>query len=133
MKKIIRLTESDLHRIVKRVINENKNPEFLDSFKRRLNFALNFNRDIPFKESPKAIVNFDGKYLNISVQYPNMAKESTGVGIRIKDIIQRTIEEIGEEYDIDFEFISHNLKSYENRDQDFFRYGGVLEFDYKVV
>ena len=133
MKKIIRLTESDLINIVKRVINENKNSEFLDSFKRRLNFALDFNRDVPFKDSPMAIVNFGGKYLNISVQYPYMSKESIGVGIRIKDIIQRTIEEIGEEYDIDFEFISHNLKSYENRDQDFFRYGGVLEFDYKVV
>ena len=141
MKKIIRLTESDLARIVKRVITENKNPEWVDSLERRLNRAIDINSDRPFTNSPQASVSFNGRYVDIEIMYGDFMSDSDGVGIRMKDIVSRIVEEIGEENGIEFKFNSHNVGAYErakhaqdrydSRDfsQDLYR----LKFKYEVI
>ena len=141
MKKVIRLTERDLTRIVKRVLTEGLEPEWVDSLERRLNREIEINRDKPFTNSPQASVHFNGKYVNIEIQYENFMKESVGVGYILKDIVDRVIEEIGEENGIEFKFNSHNVAAYErakhaqdsydSRDfqNDFYR----LKFKYEVI
>jgi hypothetical protein len=145
MKKVIRLTESDLARIVKRVITENKNPEWVDSLERRLNLnLLDFNRDRPFTNSPQASVsisNFNDRYVDIEIEYEHFMSDSVVVGIIMKDIVNRVMEEIGEENGIEFKPISNNMgsydrakhakDSYDSRDfqNDFYK----LKFKYEVI
>jgi hypothetical protein len=141
MRKIIRLTENDLTRIVRRVIKENLKPEWVDSLERRLNNSIEINRDKPFTNSPQASVQFDGKYLNIEIHYENFMKESSGVGYILKDIVHRVIEEIGEENGIKFKFKSHNVAAYERakhakeeyESRDFRNDFYLLKFKYEVI
>jgi hypothetical protein len=141
MKKIIRLTESDLTRIVRRVLTEGLEPEWVDSLERRLNRSIEINRDKPFTNSPQASVRFNGKNVDIEIHYENFMKDSVGVGYILKDIVDRVIEEIGEENGIEFKFNSHNVAAYERAKHaqhsyesddfrnDFYR----LKFKYEVI
>jgi hypothetical protein len=141
MKKIIRLTESDLIRLVKRVITENEKPEWVDSLERRLNRAIEINRDRPFTNSPQASVSFNGQYVDIEIMYDNFMTDSVGVGILMKDIVHRILEEIGEENGIEFKFKYHNVGAYErakhaqdSHDSRDFREGSYrLKFKYEVI
>ena len=141
MKKIIRLTESDLVRLVKRVITENEKPEWVDSLERRLNRAIEINRDRPFTNSPQASVSFNGQYVDIEIMYDNFMTDSVGVGILMKDIVHRILEEIGEENGIEFKFKYHNVGAYErakhaqdSHDSRDFREGSYrLKFKYEVI
>ena len=130
MKKVIRLTERDLTRLVRRVITENEKPEWVDSLERRLNRSIEINRDRPFTNSPQASVSFNGQYVDIEIMYDNFMTDSDGVGYMLKDIVHRILEEIGEENGIEFKFKSHNL-AYDSRDfsQDLYR----LKFKYEVI
>ena len=141
MKKVIRLTERDLTRLVRRVITENEKPEWVDSLERRLNRSIEINRDRPFTNSPQASVSFNGQYVDIEIMYDNFMTDSVGVGYILKDIVSRIVEEIGEENGIEFKFNSHNVgayerakhkqNSYDSRDfsQDLYR----LKFKYEVI
>ena len=141
MKKVIRLTERDLTRLVIRVITENEKPEWVDSLERRLNREIDINRDRPFTNSPQASVRFNGQYVDIEIMYENFMTDNDGVGILMKDIVSRIVEEIGEENGIEFKFTSHNVasymrakhkqNSYDSRDfsQDLYR----LKFKYEVI
>jgi hypothetical protein len=141
MGRIIRLTERDLTKLVRRVITENEEPEWVDSLERRLNRSIEFNRDKPFTNSPQASVRFNGQYVDIEIMYENFMTDSDGVGILIKDIVSRIVEEIGEENGIEFKFKSHNVASYmrakhaqdsyDSRDfsQDLY----MLKFKYEVI
>ena len=80
MKKVIRLTERDLTRLVRRVITENENPEWVDSLERRLNRSIEINRDRPFTNSPQASVSFNGQYVDIEIMYDNFMTDSVEVG-----------------------------------------------------
>jgi hypothetical protein len=140
MKKVIRLTEKDLTRLVRRVITENEKPEWVDSLERRLNRAIDINRDRPFRDSPQASVRFNGQYVDIEIMYENFMTDDDGVGIRMKDIVSRVMDE-GEENGIEFKFKSSNVgaydrakhaqDSYDSRDfkQDFYN----LKFKYEVI
>ena len=141
MKRIIRLTERDLTKLVRRVITENEKPEWVDSLERRLNRAIDINRDRPFINSPQASVSFNGRYVDIEIMYGDIMSDNDGVGIRMKDIVHRILEEIGEENGIEFKFKSSNVgaydrakhaqDSYDSRDfiQDFY----TLKFKYEVI
>jgi hypothetical protein len=141
MKRIVRLTESDLTRIVRRVLTEGLEPEWVDSLERRLNRSIEINRDKPFTNSPQASVRFNGKNVDIEIHYENFMKDSVGVGYILKDIVDRVIEEIGEENGIEFKFNSHNVAAYERAKHaqhsyesddfrnDFYR----LKFKYEVI
>ena len=142
MGRITRLTERDLTRLVRRVITENEKPEWVDSLERRLNRSIEFNRDRPFTNSPQASVSFNGRYVDIEIMYDeNFMTDSDGVGYKLKDIVHRILEEIGEENGIEFKFKSHNVgaydrakhaqDSYDSRDfrQDFYK----LKFKYEVI
>ena len=141
MSRIIRLTESDLTKLVRRVITENKKPEWVDSLERILNRSIEINHDKPFTDSPQASVRFNGQYVDIEIMYGNFMTDSDGVGYILKDIVHRILEEIGEENGIEFKFKSHNVgaydrakhaqDSYDSRDfrQDFYK----LKFKYEVI
>ena len=141
MKKVIRLTEKDLTRLVRRVITENEKPEWVDSLERRLNRAIDTNSDRPFTNSPQASVRFNGQYVDIEIMYGDFMTDNDGVGIRMKDIVHRILGEIGEENGIEFKFKSSNVgaydrakhaqDSYDSRDfiQDFYN----LKFKYEVI
>ena len=141
MRRTVRLTERDLSRLVRRVITENENPEWVDSLERRLNRSIEINRDKPFTNSPQASVSFNGQYVDIEIMYDNFMTDSVGVGYILKDIVSRIVEEIGEENGIEFKFNSHNVgayerakhkqNSYDSRDfsQDLYR----LKFKYEVI
>ena len=141
MRRTVRLTERDLTRLVRRVITENENPEWVDSLERRLNRAIDINRDKPFTNSPQASVRFNGQYVDIEIMYENFMTDSDGVGYKLKDIVHRILEEIGEENGIEFKFKSSNVgaydrakhaqDSYDSRDfiQDFY----TLKFKYEVI
>ena len=141
MGRIIRLTERDLTRLVRRVITENEKPEWVDSLERILNRSIEINRDKPFTDSPQASVRFNGQYVDIEIMYGNFMTDSDGVGYILKDIVHRILEEIGEENGIEFKFKSHNVgaydrakhaqDSYDSRDfrQDFYK----LKFKYEVI
>jgi hypothetical protein len=76
MKKIVRLTESDLNRIVSRVINENKIYNYIE----------------PFIESECVITKNVGDYLVIDVQSPGYFEEfgfDRGEGIKIKNMLRK--------------------------------------------
>ena len=141
MRKVIRLTERDLTRLVRRVITENENPEWVDSLERRLNRSIEFNRDKPFTNSPQASVRFNGQYVDIEIMYENFMTDSDGVGILMKDIVSRIVEEIGEENGIEFKFKSHNVASYmrakhaQDRydSRDFSQDLHTLKFKYEVI
>jgi hypothetical protein len=141
MKKIVRLTETDLIRLVKRVITENEKPEWVDSLERRLNRAIEINRDRPFTNSPQASVTFNGKYVDIEIMYGDFMTDSVGVGYLLKDVVSRVIEEIGEENGIEFKFKSHNVAAYERAKhaQDRYESGDFandayrLKFKYEVI
>ena len=141
MRRTVRLTERDLSRLVRRVITENENPEWVDSLERRLNRSIEINRDRPFTNSPQASVSFNGQYVDIEIMYDNFMTDSVGVGYLLNDIVSRIVEEIGEENGIEFKFNSHNVgayerakhkqNSYDSRDfsQDLYR----LKFKYEVI
>jgi hypothetical protein len=141
MARIVRLTESDINRLVKRVIKENLKPKWVDSLERRLNNSIEINRDKPFTNSPQASVQFYGKYVNIEIQYENFMKDSSAVGYILKDIVDRVMEEIGEENGIKFKFKSHNVASYERalhakdsyESSDFRNDSYRLKFTYQVI
>ena len=141
MKKVIRLTESDLARIVKRVITENKNPEWVDSLERRLNRAIDINSDRPFTNSPQASVSFNGRYVDIEIKYGDFMTDSDGVGIIMKDKVRRILGEIGEENGIEFKFKSYNMGSYDRAkhakdsydSRDFEKDFYTLKFEYEVI
>jgi hypothetical protein len=141
MKRIIRLTESDLTRIVRRVITERSEPEWVDLLERRLNRAIEINRDRPFTNSPEASVRFNGKYVDIEIEYGDFMKDSDDSGILLKDIVNRVIEDIGEENGIEFKFKSHNLNSYYRakhakdsyESRDFANDSYLLKFKYEVI
>ena len=141
MRRTVRLTERDLSRLVRRVITENENPEWVDSLERRLNRSIEINRDRPFTNSPQASVSFNGQYVDIEIMYDNFMTDSVGVGYLLNDIVSRIVEEIGEENGIEFKFKSYNMgaydrakhaqDSYDSRDfrQDFYK----LKFEYEVI
>ena len=141
MKKVIRLTERDLTRLVRRVITENENPEWVDSLERRLNRSIEINRDRPFTNSPQASVRFNGQYVDIEIMYENFMTDSDGVGILMKDAVSRIVEEIGEENGIEFKLTSTNLASYmrakhaQDRydSRDFSQDLHTLKFKYEVI
>ena len=142
MGRITRLTERDLTRLVRRVITENEKPEWVDSLERRLNRSIEFNRDRPFTNSPQASVRFNGQYVDIEIMYDdNFMTDSVGVGILMKDIVHRILEEIGEENGIEFKFKYHNVGAYErakhaqdSHDSRDFREGSYrLKFKYEVI
>ena len=141
MRRTVRLTERDLSRLVRRVITENENHEWVDSLERRLNRSIEINRDRPFTNSPQASVSFNGQYVDIEIMYDNFMTDSVDVGYILKDIVHRILEEIGEENGIEFKFKYHNVgayerakhaqNSYDSRDfsQDLYR----LKFKYEVI
>ena len=142
MGRITRLTERDLTRLVRRVITENEKPEWVDSLERRLNRSIEFNRDRPFTNSPQASVRFNGQYVDIEIMYDdNFMTDSDGVGYKLKDIVHRILEEIGEENGIEFKFKYHNVGAYErakhaqdSHDSRDFREGSYrLKFKYEVI
>jgi len=137
MRKVVRLTESDLVRLVKRVITENEKPEWVDSLERRLNRAIEINRDRPFTNSPQASVSFNGQYVDIEIMYDYFMTDSVGVGYLMKDIVHRILEKIGEENGIEFKFKYHNVGAYERakhaQDRDFANDAYRLEFKYEVI
>ena len=141
MKKVIRLTERDLTRLVRRVITENEKPEWVDSLERRLNRSIEINRDRPFTNSPQASVRFNGQYVDIEIMYGNFMTDSDGVGILMKDAVSRIVEEIGEENGIEFKLTSTNLASYmrakhaQDRydSRDFSQDLHTLKFKYEVI
>ena len=141
MKRIIRLTESDLTRIVRRVLTEGSEPEWVDSLERRLNREIRINSDKPFINSPQASVHFNGKYVDIEIQYENFMNDSVGVGILLKDAVSEVIEEIGEENGIEFKLKSHNMSAYERAkhaqdsydSRDFANDSYLLKFKYEVI
>jgi hypothetical protein len=140
MKKIIRLTESDLTRIVRRVIRENKTPEWVDSLERRLNREIDFNYGERFVNSPQASVYSDGEYVDIKIMYDKFMG-GPFVGIQLNNAVRRIMEEMGEEIGINFKFISHNVGTYEHayryRDsseyRDFSNDLYRLKFRYKII
>jgi hypothetical protein len=142
MKIIITEQQSKLlKRILRRVITENSEPEWVDSLERRLNRSIEINRDKPFTNSPQASVWFNGKNVDIEIHYENFMKDSVGVGYVLKDIVDRVIKEIGEENGIEFKFNSHNVAAYERAkhaqhsyESDDFRNDSYrLKFVYKVI
>jgi hypothetical protein len=141
MGRIIRLTERDLTRLVRRVITENEKPEWVDSLERRLNRSIEINRDKPFTNSPQASVRFNGQYVDIEIMYENFMTDSDGVGILMKDIVSRIVEEIGEENGIEFKFKSHNMGAYDRAkhaqdsydSRDFSQDLNMLKFKYEVI
>ena len=126
-------------------INESRHgddaTEWVDSLERRLNRAIDINRDRPFTNSPQASVSFNGRYVDIEIMYGDIMSDNVGVGIRMKDMVHRILEEIGEENGIEFKFKSSNVgaydrakhaqDSYDSRDfrQDFYK----LKFEYEVI
>ena len=102
---------------------------------------IEINRDRPFTNSPQASVSFNGKYVDIEIMYENFMKDSSGVGIMLKDNVRRVMEEIGEENGIEFKFKSHNLAAYERAKhsqdrydrRDFENDGFYLKFKYEVI
>jgi hypothetical protein len=141
MTRIVRLTERDLTRLVRRVITENENPEWVDSLERRLNRSIEINRDRPFTNSPQASVSFNGRYVDIEIMYGDFMSGSVGVGIIMKDIVRRILEEIGEENGIEFKFKSSNMGSYDRAkhakdsydSRDFREDLHTLKFEYEVI
>ena len=141
MKKVIRLTERDLTRLVRRVITENEKPEWVDSLERRLNRSIEINRDRPFTNSPQASVRFNGQYVDIEIMYENFMSDNDGVGYILKDIVSRIVEEIGEENGIEFKFKSHNMGAYDRAkhaqdsydSRDFSQDLNMLKFKYEVI
>jgi len=140
MSRIVRLTERDLTRLVKRVIMEvdgKPEPEWVDSLERRLNRSIEINST----NSPQASVRFNGKNVDIEIQYENFMKDSVEVGYTLKDIVDRVIEEIGEENGIEFKFNSHNVVAYERAkhaqdsydSRDFANDSYLLKFKYEVI
>ena len=141
MKKVIRLTERDLTRLVRRVITENEKPEWVDSLERRLNRSIDINSDRPFTNSPQASVSFNGQYVDIEIMYGDFMSGSVGVGYILKDIVSRIVEEIGEENGIEFKFKSHNMGAYDRAkhaqdsydSRDFSQDLNMLKFKYEVI
>ncbi len=136
-----RLTERDLSRIVRRVIKENEKPEWADSLERRLNRSIDINRDKRFTNSPQASVRFIdsppyGQYVDIEIMYDHFMSESDdSVGYILKDKVQNTMEDIGEENGIEFKFMYHNLVDYVRRhsSRDFSNGSYRLNFRYEVI
>ncbi len=122
------------------VIAENEKLELLDSLERRLNRSIDtwHNRDKLFSNSPKALV-FQSQYnpslIEIRIMYDNFMSESDGIGIILKDILQDTMEDIGEENGIKFEYKSSNLGDYDRRhsSRDFGEDNYELRFTYQKV
>jgi len=138
MKIIITEQQSKLlKRILRRVITENSEPEWVDSLERRLNRSIEINST----NSPQASVRFNGKNVDIEIQYENFMKDSVEVGYTLKDIVDRVIEEIGEENGIEFKFNSHNVVAYERAkhaqdsydSRDFANDSYLLKFKYEVI
>jgi|694.fasta_scaffold21067_20 hypothetical protein len=138
MKKIIRLTESDLTRIVKRVINErenNENPEWLKTLRTISKFFL---------ESQNGEVKISGIYYNERDNHLVISVESGGMTTRphygplVSKEIDDMMTEVSDEYNIEFKLIRTNLEDFDNAhtkqsSRDFAQDNYNIIFEFRVI
>jgi len=137
MKKVVRLTESDLMRIVKRVINEsdyNETPQWLKSIKSKSKFFLDSQDG-----QVMVRVHYDEKsnLLDIEVESGNMMKYYQ-YGPLISKEVDDMLNEVSDEYNVEFKFKDSNMESFDNahtknNTSDFSSDGYVMRFKYKVI
>lgn len=137
MKKIIRLTEGDLVRIVKRVINEsddNETPQWLKLLKIKSKFFLDSQDGQVYVR-----VYYDKKFnlLDIEVESGNMMKYYQ-YGPMIAKEVDDMLNEVSDEFNVEFKFKDSNMESFDNahtknNTSDFTSGGFVLRFEFKVI
>jgi hypothetical protein len=135
MKKIVRLTESDLTRIVKRVINESENNEWLKFLRTISKFFLE-SQDGEVKISG---INYNERsnHLVISVESGRMTTRP-GYGPLVSKEIDDMMTEVSDEYNVEFELIRNNLEKFDNfhtkqSSRDFAQNNYNLIFEFKVI